>query len=269
MPKRKRDSNSPSSPSIWTLDIETSPLEGYFWRLGEQNVTMDQVKEEWTILSYCAKKLGEKKYIYRDTGGRGASKVRDDSKLIKELWSILDDADIVVAQNGKKFDVRKINARLLMAGYKPYSPIRIVDTYLETKKIADFTSHKLAWMSKHIAKTEKDDHREFPGLELWKECLADNPKAWAVMRKYNPIDVVATEEVYLNIRGWIASHPNHGAYHEGVSCNTCGSTNLKPNGHAYTQQGKYQRYVCGDCGAYPRGKTNLLTKEVRKGLTVS
>lgn len=266
MPQKKQNS---SSPRILTLDIETAPMKGFFWRLGEQNVTLDQVDEEWSILSYCGKWLGDKKLVYADTGGRGRAKVRDDSRLLTALHAMLDEADIVVAQNGQKFDVRKINARLIMEGYKPYSPIRVVDTYIETRKIADFTSHKLAWMSKHLARTEKDDHREFPGLELWKECLKDNPKAWAVMRKYNPIDVLATEEVYLHIQGWIKGHPNVAAYSGRPACNNCGSTNLKPNGNAYTQQGRYQRYRCLDCGSYPRGKQNLLSKEARAGLKVN
>lgn len=257
-------------PRILTLDIETSPLWVLVWRLGKQYIGIEQVMKEWTILSYCAKWSDSKKYIYEDAGGRGAHKTSDDSKLLKSIHKLLHEADIVVAQNGKRFDIKKINARLIMAGYKPYSPIRVVDTYQETKRIAEFTSHKLAWMSVYLAHVEKSKHREFPGLELWIECMKDNPKAWASMRKYNPTDVIATEQVYFEILGWINSHPNMGVYSatEKPVCTNCGSPRIRFGGTRETQQGVYRRTECRSCGKWGRMKQNLLDTEQRSALLV-
>jgi hypothetical protein len=115
-------------PRIVTLDIETAPLESAHWGLWDQNIGLEQINVEWSILSFSAKWLDESKIIYMDTGGRGRNKVRDDSALLQTLWEILDEADIVVTQHGKSFDIKKINARFVMAGYKPYSPIKVIDT---------------------------------------------------------------------------------------------------------------------------------------------
>src|SRR5271155_1389953 len=83
---------------IATLDIETSPLESYTWGIWEQNVGLDMIKTEWSILSFSWKWLGEK-VAFHSTGGRGADKVRDDLPLMGDLWKLLNEADLVIAQN--------------------------------------------------------------------------------------------------------------------------------------------------------------------------
>lgn len=248
-------------PKIVTLDIETSPLESYTWGLWEQNVGLDQIKTEWSILAYAARELGKQRTVYKDTGGRGVGLVRDDSKLLTDLWHILDSADIIVAQNGTRFDIKKINARLIAAGYGPYSPIRVIDTLTAAKKHFAFTSNKLAWTSKYLTDVPKSEHKEFPGFELWKECLLDNPRAWKVMKKYNVRDVLATEKYYLRLRPWISAHPNLGAYVDGHdhNCPKCGSAHVTKQGINVTQQGRRQQYQCQDCGSWSHGKQQIIS----------
>ncbi len=268
MPKTVRAVPQKQGPRIVTLDIETAPIESYHWGLWDQNIGLEMIQLEWTILSFSAKWLGEKKVIYKDTGGRGVDKVRDDDELLQALWEVLDEADIVVAQNGKQFDIKKINSRMLMKGMKPYSPIKIVDTMLVAKKHFNFTSNKLAWMSKHITASKKSEHKLFPGFELWAECLKDNPKAWAEMRKYNCIDSIATEELYLKMLPWIEGHPNVAAYSsaEEIACPKCGSTNVHKRGSARTQTGEYHRFQCQDCGGWARSRAVINTSTKRKSL---
>lgn len=260
-----------TSPRIVILDIETSPIESYTWGLWDQNVGLPQIKKEWSVISFAAKWLDGKKIYYSDTSGRGPKHIRDDKALLGEIWKILDEADIVVAQNGNSFDVKKINARLLMHGYGPYSPIRIVDTLTVSKRHFAFTSNKLEWLAKWLTDTKKDDHKLFPGFELWIQCMADNPKAWREMRKYNINDVIATEKLYRRLRPWITNHPNVPAYSvsEAIACPKCGSSNLIKHKNRITQQGRYVQYQCKDCGGYARGKTMELSKTKRKNLLVS
>lgn len=257
-----------SDARILVIDIETSPLEGYIWRLFDENVGLDQIKTEWSILSYCAKWLEEKKVIYDYTGGRGPKRVRDDKRLMRGLWKLLDAADIVIAQNGKKFDIKKINARLIEHGFRPYSPVRIIDTYLVARKHFGFTSNKLAWQSAHLTDLAKSEHKKYPGFTLWKACLDDDPKAWAEMRKYNIIDVLSTEKVYLKQRPWIENHVNLGTYAKtiGCVCPKCGSGRLQSRGIAVTQQGKYVRMQCLSCSGWSRSKTSEIDRPSRKRL---
>lgn len=257
-----------SAPVIVTLDIETAPLQSFHWGLTDQNIGLEQVQDEWAILSFSWKRLGNPRVGFKHTGGRGAAHVRDDKALLVELHRVLDEADIVVAQNGKEFDLKKINARMAMHGMRPYSPVRIIDTCLAARRFFGFTSNRLAWLSKHLTAAKKSAHKKFPGFELWLECLKDNPKAWVEMRKYNALDVVATEQLYLRLRPWIEGHPNVATYVEGTkpACPKCGSTNLLSNGLRTNQFGQYRRLQCQSCGGWAHGRVLVNSKPRRSAL---
>lgn len=226
------------------------------------------IASDWTILSFAAKWLGSKKVIQMDTSKQ--ENVRDDRLLLSALWAILDNADIVVGQNIKAFDIRRINARMLMHGFGPYSPVKVIDTKVEAKKYFDFTSNRLEWLSKHLTDTPKSAHKKFPGFSLWEGCLRGDKAAWTEMRKYNIRDVVSDEKLYLRLRPWIDNHPNMGNYTtaEKIVCPKCGSEDLRPNGNAYTQTGKYQRYRCLDCGGFARSRYSENAKTKAKVILV-
>ena len=256
---------------IVVLDIETSPLESYTWGLLDQNIGLDMIKTEWSILSFAAKWADKPGVLYADTGGRGAATVRDDKVLMEPLWNILDGADIVVSQNGISFDMKKINTRLAIHGFGPYSPVRHVDTLRVSRKHFGNTSNKLAWLSKHmVPNTVKSTHKKFPGFELWRQCLLDNPAAWAEMKKYNIQDVMATEALWLKLRPWIVGHPDMSAPNaSGAVCPKCSSTKLHSKGFIVTRTGKYQQRQCQACGGWSRSNENLRDSNQRKSLQVS
>ena len=250
-------------PRILSIDIETSPIEGRVWGLWKQNLGLNQITKEWNILSYCAKWLGDDNVIYSDLSQ--AENIADDSKLVAELYELLNEADLVVAQNGKRFDLPKIQARFVMAGYKPPRPFRVIDTMLMAKQQFGFTSNKLEWMTDKLCATKKRKHEKFPGMELWNQCLAGNPEAWEEMRLYNIDDVISLEELYLILRPWYQGHPNVAVFSDGEepACPKCGSRHLKRDGWTFTQSGKYELYHCGGCGGYSRGRYTKNSKEVR------
>lgn len=248
-----------SKPKILILDIETAPLKVYNWSLWQDSTAVNMIAEEWQILAVCAKWL-DKKPMYADARTSGGT---TDVELLGWLWKLLNEADIVITQNGKSFDIKKINARLIAEGFGPYSPIRQIDTKEVAHKHFGFTSNKLEWMGKNVAGVKKSDHKKFPGFELWAECLKGNRAAWNEMRKYNIQDVVATEKLYLKMRPWIEGHPNLATYSStetGSECPKCGSADLQKRGTYVTQTGTYQRFNCRACGGWSRGrKTTLAT----------
>lgn len=258
-------------PKVLLLDIETSPIIAYVWGLWDQNVALNQIKSDWSIIAWSALWLGDKpnKIMYKDQ--RNSRDVYNDKKLLKKLWYLLDSSDIIVTQNGRNFDQKKINARFIINGMKPPSTFKHIDTLVLAKKHFGFTSNKLEYMSdklnKQFKKLVKRD--KFNGFELWRECLAGNKKAWKQMEIYNKHDVLALEELYKRLIPW-DSNLNFSIYSDSLEhvC-SCGSTKLQKKGYAYTASGKYQRYVCLDCGAQSRGKENLLSKEKRQSLKVN
>lgn len=254
-----------SAPNLIVLDVETAPLEVYSWGLWKQNIGLNQIVCEWSLLSFAYKRLGEKTIHYFDN--RNEDDPRDDNSLLEELWHVLDEADIVIAQNGRAFDMKRIYARMAMHDYLPPSPVRVVDTLVEARRAFGFTSNKLEWMSAHLTCAKKTKHEKFPGFELWSQCLKGNFAAWNEMKKYNMADVLATEELYLKLRPWI-KHPNMASFQEDERelCPRCGSDNIQYRGNAVTDAGVYKRVCCNSCNGWSRTKKNLLTKDKRKAL---
>lgn len=258
-----------SAPKILILDIETAPVLGYVWGLWENNLGLNQVKSDWYILAWSAKWYGESasKIMYQDQ--RKAKNIEDDKALLQGIWHLMDEADIIITQNGKAFDEKKLNARFILNGMKPPSSYKSIDTKLIASKKFAFTSNKLEYMTdKLCTKYKKIKHSKFGGFELWKQCLAGNQKAWAEMEKYNKYDVLSLEELYTKLQPWDSSI-NFSVYSESLkhTC-ACGSSNFKKNGYKYTSVGKYQRYVCLDCGSEAKDRENLLSKDKKASLKV-
>ena len=128
-----------NKPKILILDIETSPLLSYCWALFDQNVALNQIKQDWFILSFAAKWLGDppSKTMYMDQ--RSNKNVEDDSKLLKSVWKLIDEADVLLTQNGKRFDAKKLNARFILNGLTPPSSYQHIDTLQIAKKNFAFT----------------------------------------------------------------------------------------------------------------------------------
>lgn len=253
-------------PKILVLDIETAPLLGYVWGLWDNNVALNQIHSDWYVLSWGAKWLdpSNTKVMYMDQ--RNAKNIENDKDILKEIWKLLDEADIIITQNGKAFDIKKLNARFIIQGLKPPSTFKQIDTLQLAKKYFGFTSNKLEYMADKIcSKYKKLKHDKFSGFELWKACLAGNKEAWKEMEKYNKHDVLSLEELYTKMAPWDNSI-NLNVYNdlESSSC-SCGSPRFIKNGYAYTSTGKYQRYTCA-CGKEAKRKENLLSKDKRKSL---
>jgi len=256
------------NPKVLIFDIETAPILAHVWGIWDQNVAINQIHSDWYVLSWSAKWLGDppSKIMYADQ--RSAKNIEDDSKIIKEIWNLLDEADVVITQNGTAFDVKKLNARFILNGMKPPSPFKHIDTYKIAKKNFAFTSNKLEYMTdKLCTKYKKLAHeRKFSGFNLWKECLAGNIDAWKDMEKYNKYDVLSLEELYGKLQPWDHS-VNFDVYRESEEpkCN-CGDSRLQARGYNFSKTGKFQRYQCRGCGKWHSSKTNLLSPEKKEKL---
>src|SRR5260221_2504299 len=129
--------------NVWVLDIETSPIVALIWDVGEQHVRHDQILKDWDIMAWSAKRLGDpKSHVYYDRRN-GLS----DKQILKPLRKLLDEADVIITQNGKKFDARKIDARFAIHRIQPPSPYKHIDTYLISKAFGAFTSHSLEYLA--------------------------------------------------------------------------------------------------------------------------
>ena len=240
------------------FDIETAPMTAYVWSLKDQYVGIKQMRTDWYVLAWGAKWLGDlpSKVIYRDQ--RHAKKIDDDSAILKDIWKLLDEADVVITQNGEKFDSPKLNARFMLNGMRPPSPYRHIDTYRLVRRVAAFSSNGLDYLTqKFCTKYKKLSHRAFPGLSLWTECIAGNKKAWAAMKEYNIHDVLSTEEFYMKVRAWAPETMATPFISEkiGTLCRICGDKGrMERRGFAVKNKFKYQRLQCRVCGHWTQGE---------------
>lgn len=245
-----------NGPRVLVADIETRYLTLEGWGLFNQNFSTEQIAEDWSILSYSAKWYDSDEVMYSDVSNK------TEDELLAELHKLLDEADFMVAHNGKRFDLKKIRARMVTRGFKPHSPVRVIDTLLVARKEFAFTSNKLMFLTKLLCKNnQKLAHEQFAGHKLWQAFLKGDPDAVRCMREYNIMDVVSLQELYDIIAPWSSDLPNFQVYYDEVS-----TDGWVEDGYHYTNLAKYQRYRNKKTGQYRRGRTNLLTKEQRTNL---
>lgn len=250
------------TPKILTLDIETAPNLAHVWSFWNTNVGLNQLIESGWIISFVAKWLGEDEVTYMQNNDM------DSPDLVQELSDLISQADIVVGHNVDKFDLGWIRAECARLGVDPFPPVKTVDTYKIAKKYFYLASNKLEYCLRRFGLRRKSDHKKFPGHDMWMQCVVhNNPEAWKEMIDYNIQDVLGNEDLYLFLLPFIGNHPNVGVLMEAdvPVCPKCGGKHLEKRGYYYTNLSKFQRFRC-KCGAWSRGRVNLLTKAVRQNL---
>lgn len=237
-------------PRIAFFDIETAPTRGWVWKNYEDNLI--GTDKDWYILSFAVKWAHQKKvsiYALPDYPGYKRDK-ECDKALVKDLWRMMDNADIIVAHNGDAFDIKKSNARFIAHGLQPPAPYKSIDTLKIARRHFKFSSNRLNDLGVALNLGKKLPHT---GSHLWFGCMSGDPKSWAVMRRYNIQDVKLLERVYYRIRPWTSSHPNLNLYTDGDDCPVCQGDNIQRRGFMVKLSAKRQRFQCGDCGHWFSG----------------
>ena len=253
-------------PKILLIDLETAPNLVYTWGFYEQDTSLKQTVREGYVLCYCYKWLHEKR-VKADSihYHKGIGKdCHDDSEVIKSAWALLDEADIVIAHNGDRFDIKWLNASFLKHGLFPPSPYKTIDTLKASRANFKQNSHSLNDQSIRYKLGEKVDTG---GFELWADCMAGKRTAFDKMVAYCKHDVALLESWYLKIRPWIKNHPNLTIYtSDADKCPTCLGPNYSTYEKHYCKSGWKQGYKCNDCGRRFTGKKTH--KRLDKGGTL-
>jgi DNA polymerase elongation subunit (family B) len=246
-------------PAVLILDIETAPMEVFVWGLYKQRISHENVIQDWNILSWAAKWLYDPEML-SDVLTPKESVNRDDRRICRSMWELLDKADVVIAHNGISFDLRKLNARFIFHGLTRPTSYQVIDTLDASRRNFGFSSHKLDYLGKFLTRKGKVE----TNWKLWKDCVSGNCDSLREMEAYNREDVSLLEEVYMEIRGWIKSHPNLSLYAETDErvCPTCLSDNLHSAGYYYTPAGYFESFRCNNCGSIGRlRKSSIKPKE--------
>jgi len=228
-------------PRVLFYDIETGPNLGYVYGKYEQDVL--EFEHEWELLSFAFKWMGE-----RAITAYGQDSMTE-GELVEELHAVIDEADVVIAHNGDRFDQKMANAKFVEYGLDPPSPYRSIDTLKVAKRYFRFNSNRLDDLGDKLGVGRK---LKVGGFAVWRACLNNDPKAWKKMLAYNKQDVRLLENVYYKLRPWMDNHPAMNILMDVEDgCPKCGSEDLHKRGtRKVNKTTTVQRYQCQDCGGW-------------------
>lgn len=189
------DHNKVKNMKVLIYDIETSYNIVSSWRIGNKvNLPHHSVIKERAIICVSYKWLGEDQ-VYNLTWDRN----QDDKFLLENFIEVMNEADILVAHNGDRFDLKWIRTRALKHGLEMLPYYQQHDTIKTAKKYFNFNSNKLDYITQFLGfegkiKTEP---------ELWDRVILDKDMdALKEMVFYCDEDVRQLEKVYLKILNW-------------------------------------------------------------------
>ena len=175
-------------------DIETTPMQSYHWQPKVEYIPHVMNKTDIFMLSWAAKWGGSDEmtagHLTKKEVGRG-----DDRRIVGSLADLIRQADTIIAHNGDRFDLPKVNARLLLTGGEPLSKVNTVDTLKLSRKYG-FSYHKLDYLAEELL----GEGKIRTDFSWWEDVLQGNTGAMAKMVEYNRHDVVLLERVYHALR---------------------------------------------------------------------
>lgn len=182
-----------NTAKVLIYDIETSPNIGWFWRAGyKQNIGTHQILKERAIICVSYKWLGEEQ-VYNLTWDKN----QDDKFLIEQFVEVLNEADLIVAHNGDRFDIKWLKTRAL------YHRIPMLPNYpqFDTLKVAKsklyLNSNRLDYIAKFLGYEGKIQTTP----ELWhKICVLNDQQSLIDMLNYCDEDVRQLEKVYNELK---------------------------------------------------------------------
>ena len=229
---------------ILTLDIERLPGLAPIWEQKTRYIGVQQWRRLPRTICMAANWYGKRDVVFLAEWQDGRE------QFVKAAWELLDQADIIVSFNGKRFDLPHLKGMFAESEMQPPSPWRNVDLFQVARSTFGFESKSLDHLCQRLGVPGKRGRYDAAVAEA---AVSGDERAQASLARYNRADVRATVAAYKALRPWISSHPHVGQSPADVpSCPNCGSVDLDPNGSYRANVMEYSRYRCLDCGANVR-----------------
>lgn len=193
-----------SNPRILIYDIETSYNIVKSWRIGYNlNINPNDIIKERKIICISYKWYGEDE-VYNIQWDSN----QDDKFLLQQFIPVLNEADLIVAHNGDRYDIKFIKTRAIAHDLEMLIDYPQFDTLKVAKKKFNFNSNKLDYISEFLGFENKIKTE----MQLWDDIIFNKcPKAMNKMIEYCNKDVELLELVYDKLAKW--EKPK---YHVGV-----------------------------------------------------
>jgi len=184
-----------TKPKVLIYDLEVSYNIVKSWRVGYNlNINPADIIEERKIICVSYKWLGEDQ-----TYNIQWDKDHDDKFLLEQFIPVLNEADLIVAHNGDRFDLKWIKTRAIYHDLPMLLNYPQFDTLKVAKKKFNFNSNKLDYISEFLGFENKIK----TNMKLWDDIIFKScPIAMDDMIKYCNMDVELLEKVYNKLVYW-------------------------------------------------------------------
>ena len=146
-----KEFSKPTTPAkIFITDIETAQMVVKVWQLRKNDfIQHHRIVKDWFVMMWAGKWYRSNEVLSACVTPKEAKK-RDDSRILEEIWELLDKADIIIGHNIRNFDLKKLNARFLKHRQLPPSSYQIVDTLSHSRQNFGLSSHKLDHITEYL-----------------------------------------------------------------------------------------------------------------------
>ena len=243
------------------LDIETAPNLAWVWAKYEQNVISyaDPGREKYCLcFSYKWEHEDETHVVSQIDFPTAFKKDKhDDSRVMQALWDLLDEADIVIGHNVRKFDLKSINAFFIRNGMTAPSPYQTVDTLVLARSNFGFNSNSLKDLAITLGLPVQKGSAG--GFETWLGCMEGDADSWDQMIKYAKIDTELLPILYKRLRPFCKGLPSLN-FIDPDGCPVCdeGENLLQKRGFRYTKVNRFQVWQCQSCMCYSSSRMSDL-----------
>lgn len=173
----------------------------------------------------------------------------NDREVVQEFVNLVEDADVLVHHYGDKFDWPFLVTRCLANGITPPAYKSTVDTCMVARHNLKMTSNRLGNLADFF--NGEDAQKGSLSKKQWKLAAQGHGPTLDAMLEYCISDVIATEQVYLQLRAVMKHHPHIAPVVKGVDQNTvcpaCGSAHTQGHGHRRTKRQIQHRRRCQSC----------------------
>ena len=250
----------PDKPRIIIFDLETLPNPTEAVAVWPQISDYPGKTLRATITSIiCAgwKELGSKKThcINAWDFPNWKKDKNDDSRVAKAIYDVLNKADAVVTHNGKRFDWKYLQTRLMVNGLDTLDRTPHLDTKAEASRNLFLFNNRLGTLGKFLA----GDHKlDTGGWQLWVDVFERKKKAMELMTRYCKQDVDLLEKCFVKMRPFFSNIPNYNLFgRDQYKCPSCGASGLIKAGWRLTKTTRYMRMRCKECSSYSRVNKKL------------
>ena len=250
-----------------TIDIERLPgqvsvqhrgftIDGPVWDLNAlkhvigRRIHADDVIEWPRTICAAARWYGEEDVMFAaewEVGGYDA--------FMRQVWSWVDEADILIGHNMAAFDSKHLMSGWAEMGLPAPSPFKVIDTLKIARGSLNMESNTLDSLAKRLGVESKSDKYD---VRVAQAAVAGDKEAQARIEGYNRGDIVASEALFDRLRPYARNIPHLGMWTDDeLACPSCGHTMTATGKTVHANVQRYEHLTCPNCGSHARGTATL------------